>query len=1074
MQFTSFLSVLLVSISGFAADIWRPASSFTVGSPWGPLASDIPWGSWYANPGTNTLTIPIDIHIGTTLPPGDYAMAIYTVDYDYYFDTHFTAGGATATNYTSDRAVGSWDNGRWSDFVIIKPTSSFTNVSIVFSNATIAVGLKTAFGGLFITQKTNVLMLSNSKYVTLNYPSSNSWSSVSDGRNYIPNGSFEAGFRRGAAWYSSARTTGNMESWDPTVAYEGKASLKIVTTNSQFMQLLTAPILVPSNRVYTASFMAKSTGTNNGLVRIASTFTAPAGFSPTVNTQSVSVAIGTNWTRVSVTGRVLDYPFSEVNLLFQVTGGSGNSGPTTTWIDCVQLKDSSDTNYVSEAPIELGIWTGKIGNIYYSDSAPVVPVKLRNSTAGTISSSITVLAYDWQNTLILSNSLPYSLAAGETNAVLATLPIGKSGPIRVNAFDAVYGGLPDEAIISVVPRPKGTSQANARMGWHIIDANWILQVATNLGIQHVRRLSPGAYFRWSEAEKSPGVYTWYDDAINLANSYGLLTLGNLTQTLNTNFQSRTFFRMNNVSGVFSNTEMVSSAVATGYVARAMTSENFTGPALFLSNATPWSVSAGWSNTSGLLTGRVSGATASLTGLVYTTAVAMDRWSNFVSALADHYSTNVLNWEIGNEYKQETSYLFGDDGLYSEFLRDSILAIKSKQPAAKIVALGGPGGSSTNSARIVLDNIAAAGLSTNIDSISFHVYPSADEESPIAGKFSTDVGIPWINSESGATDYGAFTSWGSSQRRDGTPVESFNAADRYYLGGGYIASMVIRNHLTSIGNGARRVYTYDQRNYPPNHFDREYSGIEYDDTLKPVTTAVAVLANFTDDATVVGGAENNSTTNANCYTFDRGSNTVISVHARVASTNTATLLTCTLPVAFPPYVRHDMFGNPIGTNEASFKVGGYPFYLVTTNVAAQAHTNFAAATFSTATDTSAPSPMISLWPAVYARTNDQTIPLRWFAIDDRDKPETGLSADRLTYSRKLEPVETEFSAFSPITFDDLAGYTPGKYTLRIIAKDSTGNTSAPVAQTFWIGAPYGRSTGAVTRATVNSLRVLSFP
>lgn len=1042
------LSILLLVCTSATADVWRPASSFALSSPWGYVyGGDTPNGGWYSNIGTNSNTLTMSVHLGTNLPAGSYAVAIKSDDYGYDWATHISAGGGTVTNYTSDRDV----NGSWSLFSVLTAATSFTNVTVVFSNEVAIAGLKTGVEGLFITERTDAYMLTSSEYVTLTVPSTNSYDNTSQGVNLIPNGSFEAGVR-GVGLFSLSRTQSIFEAWDDTVAWDGRASLRLITTNGQAIQVITKPIKCATNRVYVASFRAKSTGTNTGLIRMKSPFTAPSGFTATLDSFR-QIAVTTNWTLVSITNRVLAYPFAEINVTAQLTG----IGHNTNWIDGLSLYDAQVTNYVAEAVTELAVHTPKLGNLYYSDETVAVPVRIANSSTVTVSGTIYAQAYDYLNRQILSASRTYALTNLQTNSVSFTFQAGLQGSFRMIVWDPVNGGEPAEATISVVPRPKGIDKEFSKFGGHFEGAPWVCRMMTNAGFKHVRRLSPGAYFRFGLAWPSATNKVYFDEGIDVANSFGLVSLGNLTQTQSP-WQYRTYCTLTNVSGSWSNTEMVSSATATGYLARAFASTNFTGTAVLLSN-----VIGAFTNTSALITGRVSGASGSITGLTYPTAIAMDLWANFVTDMATHYSSSVTNWEVGNEYKQEGSYIVGSDGLYSEFLRETILALKAIQPNCRIVALGGIGGSSTNAALTVITNMTEAGLITNIHSISVHTYPSADEEAPLTQWVSTNKGIAWMNSESGATDLGPKSFWGSNARRQGTPIELFNTSDRYYYGNGWISAMVIRNHLTSLGHGAFRIYTYDHRGYAPDYYGREYGNFDYDDAPKVTFTAVVCLAGMIDGKTSLGLC--NTNTGVNCFAWDGTTNTVVSVHSR-SSTN---LWTCTLPGGMFGYVRHDMMGNPVGTNEASFKVSGYPYFLVLTNSAASVATNMALASFALATDTTAPNPVIAEWPSVPAPTNSQRIALRWFAIDELSKPESATASEAITYRVKVSPQDADFRDWSSGTELDAAGFSQGRYTMTVIARDVAGNTNG-TTRSFYIGPAPSRSTVTANRLTVGTLRL----
>lgn len=1048
------LTLWLIHLSVFSADVdvWRAASAFTQPSPWSYSDSaDSPYGSWFHQPGLSSTTTSMSIDVGS-VPAGNYMAFIYTVDYDKYWRTFMDIGtGTSVTNYTSDR---DW-NGNWSLGTVLTAPLSFTNINITWSN-TLHEANKTRIMGVVLTSDTNATMLSSHHYIDLIPPDPSSYDvSANDNLNLIPNGSFEAGFRGGFGLFSNSRTLGHLEVWDNTFGLDSRASLKMDVTNGQLMQIIFRPIVTKTNKIYTFSFWAKSSRTNNFGVQIKNTISAPTNvmFTPTLSTNRL-VAVGTNWTWVAITNIILEYPYSEVTLIASVTGVGSR---TTNWFDNFKFSNGSDSTYVAEAPVDLAIWTGKLGQIHYSDESTIVPIKLHNTTSGSLNGNVHVKVFDYNNNVIVDTIKPYLLSSNSTNSVYVTLPQGKQGHFRILAYDPINGGVPDEITITVLPRPRVIDVNDAKIGSHSASVPWIWQVYTNMGLHWTRSLSPGAYFRWSIVEATDNVYTWHDAEIALINQYEIRQLANIHIEV-TDWAKRTFFRTASVVGEFIPTEAVSSDTATGYVAKVMFSTNFTSTALFLSNRIGTFVTA----TS--VTGAVSGATATISGAIGTSVAALDRWPQYLTNLISHYTT-VTNWEVGNEPNQSSTYMMQDSGIYSEFLRNAVDIIRSIQPDAHIMALGGV--LLTNWAGTVLSNMTACGVIDEIDSVSFHWY-SGNEGGVQSTVDLITVGWnkPVYGTETGVWDHGAMSSWNSSIRREGKPVEYFRDADRFYIGIGYNAAILLRNIIETLGDGAKRVFAYDGRAvHTPGYYDTEPSMFEYNDSLKPVGAALSVAAYTLDGTTTMGRCTTNS--NLRGFTWDAGigTNTIVSLYSK-APTN---IFLVTMPVTLTNYVRKDIFGNPIATNEASFILTHEITYLSFTNVATYVHTNMTNATYVLTSDTVAPTPMISLWPANPVSADTQYIPVRWFAKDNKDKPNTGLTANALTYSIKLDPVHSDWQTPSANTMMDLAGYDAGFYTLHVSAIDSSGNSNE-VSQSFWIGPVTNRVAGTATSTTAQTIYI----
>lgn len=1066
---TAYLFLVLSLVSRAAdIDIWVPAVSFVPGtnsygfSTWGYFTgSDTPDGSWFSQPGTNSPTTTIVIPTGQTVPPGNYAVSIRTVDYDNYWSTHIMAGGGVVTNYTSDRD----SDVKWSKFAVFTATSSFTNVAITFSN-TPAPARKTALIGMSLTSKTNSIMLFTGSYQEYVYPSTNDWDLSQPGTNYIQNGSFEAGVNGSIGLFSNARSMGVNESLDETVAFHGRNSLRIALTNNEslqdgvgkIIQIVTRPITLPANRQFVASFMARSTSTNNMTIRITNTFNVPTnaylyGISNTSGA-SFTASVGTNWTYVSVTNRLLSYPVPDYNYMISVSA----SGESTNWFDCLSIKDSTETNYVAGSPIEIAIYD-RGENVWHSDEDVVIPVRLHNSSLTQIDSQIKLVAWDYRNLVVLSSNISYSLLPSGTNTLGFRFPTNKIGHFRVYAFDPFISSEPDESSITIIRKPRSVPIDKKIVGLHPNDAQFIYRIMNKAGISHARRLSPGAYFRWSLTEPTQGNYIWWDRAVTNTLLSGIDQLANIKQDVPA-YAARAFFRLGSLVGSFQEGETVRSAKATGVVSQVMYPTNFTGNALFISGTT-----GSWFHGSSV-TGLTSGATATMTVVNATSTNSVSvlsfpdlrHWVTYCSNLVNHYKPWITRWEMANEPNQGSEYTAGDAGVYSEMLRHSVPMIKAVQTNSIITALGGA--LTTNWIGTVLSNMSSIGVISNFSDASVHIYPGNDATGPQINQIMTAYGLPWYNSESGNVDNGAFTGISSNQRREGTAVEFFNAIDRYYWGTGYRAASTIRNHVESWGDGATRVYTYDFRAYAPDHFDQEFTGLEHRDICKPVIAALASAAYFIDGKQTLG--KSHASTNISAYCFDGGSNSVITIHSR----NPTNIWTIGLPGGFPSYVRYDFYGNPVGTNEASFVAGRYENYLVTTNIASSTLSSFAASTVVSANDTTPPVPVISLWPSSPSAPYAQSIPLRWFAIDDRVKPETGNSYNYITYSTKLEPGDETFGPWTGLGKMDLAGRSPGRYTFTVLAKDASGNTNG-TQETFWIG-PIVPVPG---NATVNSMRVM---
>lgn len=1037
MKTITLFLLIASSISGMAIDLFRPASSFVPSNTnvWSySIGQDNKNGAWFYQPGLTTNRIHMTINMGTTIAPGWYAVSINSIDYDRYWKTQFEGGDGLVTSDTTDRDA----NTRWSVFAKFQSSIAFSNIVVTWTNDLHAAN-KTALLGIALTSKTNAVMLNTGNYQEFVYPSTNDWDETQSGENKIKNGSFEAGIQ-GVGLFSNSRTRGLQESLTDTEAWDGRFSLQLVVTNGEVLQLITKPITVPRNRIFVGSVRIKSTASNTVTVRWTNTFSftnlAGFGLPNTVGAMTVGTS-SSNWLRFAATNRALNYPVPDYNVMFQIQGGTG-TGRSTNWIDGMMFADSTTTNYTAASPIELSMWTTNDAHIYYPDESPSIPVMIHNSSTGSLSGTIKVRSWDYLNREVMSSSQDYTLASRGTNTLLFSFPSGQRGHFRVEAYDTAYGGI-DESNISIVERPRAVQLEQSKFGWHTIDAPFIYRMMNRLGVKWARRMSPGAYFRWAEAEKTQGVFTWYDSAIDGANSNNVTTLGNIMQNTPP-FGGRTFFRLTGPAGDFTEGETVKTINATGIVSQVMASTNFTGRALYISNT------IGSFSNSTVVTGSVSLASGTVTTIngapvAQTDVPDLRLWRLYVSNLVTHYQGKVRHWEMCNEPNQGSQYTVGDAGVYSEMLRYSVPMIRSIQTNSVITALGGA--LTTNWIGTVLSNMSSIGLVSSFSNASVHIYPGNDGTGPSINEIMVAYGLPWMNTESGSVDHGALVGEAASGRREGTPVERFYEAERYYNGTGHMAMLTTKNHIESLGDGAIRIFTYDHRAYAPDHFDQEFTGLEYDDTLKPISVALANAAWHIDGKSTLG--RGHASTNVISYVWNGGTNTVISAHSKSETNN----YTVTLPVGFPGFVRRDFYGNAVGTNEASFQVTGYDTYLTLTNAAASVLTNFAESTITLQTDSEGPIPVITVAPRSPAPIDSQTIPLRWFSVDKRIKPYTGALAEAITYRTRLHPVELDYGEWTAQTALDMVGYPAGQYTLNLQTRDIGGGTNS-VAETFWLG------------------------
>lgn len=1040
----------------------RATSDMALGGFWQFLTDpDSPYGGWYFSVATSQVSTGT-FNLGQTFVPGSYAAFIKGIDYDMYSDLHVEFGGSTVTNYTSDR-----DDSRWSTRMLFTTLTNTSTFKVTYSNEVAILGWKQRFHYLLISSDTNTSVLASDHYLRLKYPAEIENDDGQDNKNWIPNGSFEV-VRRGFALNGNSRVQGWQELPDNTTSRFGKSSYKIVNTNGQLSEVIYKAVYVKPNRVYTLGTWVKSTQSSNvvGLV-VTNSNSTPLGFTPTALSTNKTFYVGTNWVWCELKFRVPAYPYPEINCLINFTGISGGSTiRTTNHIDGVVLTDSSSpSNYVAEARLELGFRPTTPGNFYFTDGAVDVPLLIANSTSNTLSGNIKVAAHDTYGVQVYNGSLPYSIAGNDTNYVMVTLP-SVAGNYRITAMEPIYGGEPDEVQVTVTYRPRNIPQSDSKFGIHTDFTPFQFQIWTNVGITHIRAMSPGAYGRWSYAQPSLNTFVYADAEFNLAKDCGFKILLNLTQ-YPASWAQRAFFRLQSTSGTFLPGETITSGAIAGGAAVVFASTNNTGPGLMISNTTGGT----WTS---LLT--VTGSTSGATGTIISNSVkygtiALDMWRGYTSNLVKHYfgilGTNLMI-ECGNETDQDKSYMAGgsDYGLISEFNKQTILGVLDVTNTVPIWALGGA--FDTNGVQTVLANLQSAGLLQYCTLASCHWYPGNEGVAlgvirMVSNNFS---GLRLAGSESGAYSRGGYISYGFSGRTEGTPIEEFKSAESFYLGLMHVPASVARNAVQVLGDGATQFYYYDGRRggLNPNDWRNTLTSLEHDDIPDPKMAVYVTLMHFLEGRTSLGRSLTNSQVLSWTWADNYGNESVIAIQS-ATHTN---LYKVTLPGGFPPYVRYNAFGTPLGTNESEFEVSYAPAYLVSTNVATAFRTNFMASTLALTTDVTAPNVWVTRVPSGEQYIDSPHTVISYLARDNIGKPEPGNEASiRLQYSSQLTPIDSDFGPWTQFTKREFFEPLPrGSYTLTVRAKDLSNNTNT-TSTTFWIGAAIdasGIATAGNVRAT----------
>lgn len=123
-----------------------------------------------------------------------------------------------------------------------------------------------------------------------------------------------------------------------------------------------------------------------------------------------------------------------------------------------------------------------------------------------------------------------------------------------------------------------------------------------------------------------------------------------------------------------------------------------------------------------------GGGVSLSAGLPTSDVALEAWVNYTRAIVKRYRDRVNEWEIWNEADHKNNLEFGSDvNTYARLFVETVEAIKSIQPEAKIVALSIAGVGNTKFVDGFFQYLQEYGDVNWVDVITFHGYPQNPDQ-----------------------------------------------------------------------------------------------------------------------------------------------------------------------------------------------------------------------------------------------------------------------------------------------------------------------------------------------------------
>lgn len=884
----------------------------------------------------------------------------------------------------------------WTLIGSVTTTSNSNQLFIdIFKSGDISLTEASTIEGIYITNNLTEKVI-DGVAIDLSKPSADT-SAPTTKSNLISNSSFEVGIDANWGFYSGKRADLKSQ-WDTSTSYDGRASFRIpLDYNTGWPQFATRAYNLKPNKKYTFSFWAKTNpgkSLPNGLIdiKMLNTFTPPKTATYGRETVLKKIAVNDQWQRFSITGYAIAYPTSDYQFLIETNGAYTSAGPSDyLWIDAVQLEegDLGDT-YVPSHDIEVMINTLARGGIFYNNQAINGQINIYNAGTSTQSGLLKYEIYDYLNTKVKEGSMNInSIASKAYQSYSIDLGTGKNGAFRIVYWIEGINGSDKELVYSVVPQPAVSGpDIQSYIGIHAHHDDFQMDLLKKLGIKWTRVLSPGTYFRWNIAEPTEGNFVWYDREVSSAVNNGITILGTI---------------------------------------HGAPTYGSGGTALISRYGPTWAMDSN--------------------GLPNLT-----KWENYVRRIVDHYKPYVKYWEVWNEpNQQKTSFPLFSETFYADLLKRTANVIKSVDPSAKIVAMGGTDAGYMQNVYAILEAQEAGWVAKNIEIFSAHAYPGGHSASSYTNIIN-GLKIPVWNTEAGAWDlgfyqgdYASFLPWGVSA----------NISERFSKGMLTKPEDLVKNFVESIGNGMTKYFYYDSRIFSSlDSFDTHPTIFEYDGTLRPKGVAYAVSASFIDKATSLGNLKLNNSVSA--YLFDKsGTPTLVIWSNDKLNRQLRTTLNS------GQYTVYDLMGNVKSTPSGIIEFGRTPIYVVGRSVTVNDFQNrIKTASIESRSDTLSPKISISTGPRGVIK--DSNFRFRWFALDETHVPQAGTpdnpesyvpetsNSFTLYYQYRLVGFNDSWSPWTTDIYYDYTAVPSGTYKFEVRARDGAGNISSIASRDFIIG------------------------
>jgi hypothetical protein len=203
------------------------------------------------------------------------------------------------------------------------------------------------------------------------------------------------------------------------------------------------------------------------------------------------------------------------------------------WIDALQVEaGESPKGYSTQMPVEVGLSSGSLTDVHFTDEAAQVKYFAGNAPTGSAIKFRIVNVYGEE-----ANAPAIKLSADKQNGTLnyALFPKHPLGVYRVEAWVEDVAGKRispfSELIVNRLRRPRywGKDAPQSPFGIHMRSATSPILKAKSMGINWAR-LHDATYVSWDFVERQKGKWGFYDSKIQLYRKHGIKLLGGLSTT----------------------------------------------------------------------------------------------------------------------------------------------------------------------------------------------------------------------------------------------------------------------------------------------------------------------------------------------------------------------------------------------------------------------------------------------------------------------------------------------------------------------------------------------------------------